>query len=98
MLPLRGKIPHLHRPELLLAKNLFSSLSPSAGAGGAKEPGHLRCRHLDVEPDSSGSELPAEAGLDGYLGEQLHDDDEEEWEELPCLAVFNNLIILTIMN
>ena len=26
MLPLRGKIPRLHRPELLLAKNFFSSL------------------------------------------------------------------------
>ena len=81
MLPLRGKIPRLHRPELLLAKNLFSSLSPSAGAGGAKEPGHLHTRHSEVEPDSSGSgggELPAEAGLDGHLGVQLHDDDEEE--------------------
>ena len=50
-----GKIPRLHRPELLLAKNFFSSLSPSAGAGGAKEPGHLHTRHSEVEPDSSGS-------------------------------------------
>ena len=53
-------------------------MSPSTGAGGAKEPGHLHTRHSEVEPDSSGSgggELPAEAGLDGHLGVQLHDDD-----------------------
>ena len=61
-------------------------MAPPAPAEGDKEPGHLRTRHSEVEPDSSGSgggELPAEAGLDGHLGEQLHDDDEEDWEELP---------------
>ena len=50
MLPLRGKIPRLHRPELLLAKNFFSSLAPPAPVEGDKEPGHLRTRHSEVEP------------------------------------------------
>ena len=50
MLPLRGKILRLRRPELLLAKNFFSSLAPPAPAEGEdKEPGHIRTRHSDVE-------------------------------------------------
>ena len=50
LLPLRGKIPRLRRPELLLAKNFFSSLAPPAPVEGDKEPGHLRTRHSEVEP------------------------------------------------
>ena len=63
----------------------FLLLGPSVDdADGDKEPGHLHTRHSKVEQDRSGSGgwLPAEAGLDGHLGEQLgeqlHDDDGEE--------------------
>ena len=58
----------------------FLLLGPSVDdADGDKEPGHLHTRHSKVEQDRSGSGgwLPAaEAGLDGHLGEQLHDDDD----------------------
>ena len=80
MLPLRGKIHRLRRPEILLAKNLFPSLAPPAPAEGDKEPGHLRTRHSEVEPDRSGSGGGGGllACLDGHLGDQLHDDEEED--------------------
>ena len=77
MRPLRGKIPRLHRPELLLAKNFFSSLAPPAPVEGDKEPGHLRTRHSEVDPDRSGSGGGGLlACLGGHLGEQLHDDED----------------------
>ena len=62
----------------------FLLLGPSVDdADGDKEPGHLHTRHSKVERDRSGSGgwLPAEAGLDGHLGEQLHDDDGGEEED-----------------
>ena len=62
----------------------FLLLGPSVDdADGDKEPGHLHTRHSKVEQDRSGSGgwLPAEAGLDGHLGEQLHDDDGGEEED-----------------
>ena len=88
--PLRGKIPRLRRPELLLAEEFSSSLAPLA----LKHWRRLKIRGTSIlvtrwvcegEQDQWWWRAAAQAGLDGHLGVQLRDDEEEE-ELLPRLV------------